>query len=463
MPRAGGVYSAPPGTKGNPNTTIESAKYNALVDDLVADANAARPVTAGGSGSSTAVGGNDNFNLYGADMASAATLNLANSTGSIINVTGTVAITALGTLPAGAERDLVFQGVLTFTHNATSLILPDAANITTAAGDVARMRSLGGGNWKCLAYQRAAIAPYAGPSSTETLNNKSLVDNTTFIIDEADATKKVKLQVSGVSTGTTRTLTAPDADGTVAINSRLIGSGFRNLKVQVTSDTQVTITADALSVEDTSGYLARLSAVNVTAALNASGANGLDTGAEAASTWYYAWVIWNGTTTAALISMSATAPTMPGGYTHKLMVGAIRNDGSSNLWRTLQYGRECRIVIGTNPAASVLIASGTTGDPAVGTYTDLDLSAFIPPLATKAYFTVSNAVDTGAELILSPSASYGGGASSTNPSYACFIVASAAINGSLQMYVPLETAQHVWWASDSGSNKLFIRGWEFNL
>ncbi|TIU71333.1 MAG: hypothetical protein E5W25_04375, partial [Mesorhizobium sp.] len=61
----------------------------------------------------------------------------------------------------------------------------------------------------------------------------------------------------------------------------------------------------------------------------------------------------------------------------------------------------------------------------MGTYTDLDLSAFIPPLATKAYFTVSNAVDTGAELILSPSASYGGGASSTNPSYACFIVASA--------------------------------------
>ncbi|WP_292216394.1 hypothetical protein [Mesorhizobium sp.] len=56
MPREGGVYSAPPGTKGNPNTTIESAKYYALVDDLVADANAARPVTAGGSGSSTAVG-----------------------------------------------------------------------------------------------------------------------------------------------------------------------------------------------------------------------------------------------------------------------------------------------------------------------------------------------------------------------------------------------------------------------
>ncbi|TIX72444.1 MAG: hypothetical protein E5V30_06010, partial [Mesorhizobium sp.] len=172
MPRAGGVYSAPPGTKGTPNTTIESAKYNALVDDLVADANAARPVTAGGSGSSTAVGAADNFNAAGADMASAATVNLANTTGTLVNITGTVTITALGTLAAGAERDLVFAASLTFTHNATSLILPGAANITTAAGDVARMRSLGGGNWKCLSYQRAVIAPYAGPSGTETLNNK---------------------------------------------------------------------------------------------------------------------------------------------------------------------------------------------------------------------------------------------------------------------------------------------------
>ncbi|RWI94675.1 MAG: hypothetical protein E5X33_28480 [Mesorhizobium sp.] len=164
MPRAGGVYSAPPGTKGSPNTTIESAKYNALVDDLVADANAARPITAGGSGSSTAVGGADNLSAAGADMASAATVNLANSTGTLVTITGTVTITALGAVAAGAERDLVFAGALTLTHNATSLILPGGANITTAAGDVARMRSLGGGNWRCMSYQRAngaaiAVAP----------------------------------------------------------------------------------------------------------------------------------------------------------------------------------------------------------------------------------------------------------------------------------------------------------------
>jgi len=158
MPRAGGVYSAPPGTAGTPNTTIESAKYNALVADLVADANAARPITAGGTGSGTAAGGNDNLNVYGADMASAATLNLANSTGSIINVTGTVTISALGTMGAGVERTLVFASSLTLVYNATSLILPTVAsspNLVVSPGDVATFRSKGGGNWVCTSFLRA--------------------------------------------------------------------------------------------------------------------------------------------------------------------------------------------------------------------------------------------------------------------------------------------------------------------
>ncbi len=54
MPRTGGVYSPPAGTKGTPNTTIQSVPYNTLIDDLTADANAPRPVTAGGTGASSA-------------------------------------------------------------------------------------------------------------------------------------------------------------------------------------------------------------------------------------------------------------------------------------------------------------------------------------------------------------------------------------------------------------------------
>jgi hypothetical protein len=95
----------------------------------------------------------------GVDIASATTTNIGAATGNYVNVTGTTTITGLGTVQAGTERTVTFAGILTLTHNGTSLILPGAANIVTAAGDVAIFRSLGSGNWKCVSYQRAAVAP----------------------------------------------------------------------------------------------------------------------------------------------------------------------------------------------------------------------------------------------------------------------------------------------------------------
>lgn len=61
MPRTDGVYTPPAGTKGVPDTTIRSAPYNALVDDLTADANNARPITAGGTGATNATDARQNL------------------------------------------------------------------------------------------------------------------------------------------------------------------------------------------------------------------------------------------------------------------------------------------------------------------------------------------------------------------------------------------------------------------
>jgi len=57
----------------------------------------------------------------------------------------------------------------------------------------------------------------------QTLQNKSLVDASTFIVDDVDDTKRVQFQVSGVATGTTRTLTIPDANGTIATQEYVAG------------------------------------------------------------------------------------------------------------------------------------------------------------------------------------------------------------------------------------------------
>lgn len=89
-------------------------------------------------------------------LASASTTDIGAEDVNTISISGTTTITAFDTIASGAVRRLVFQGALTLTHNGTSLILPTAANITTAAGDVATFVSLGSGNWRCVGYLRAS-------------------------------------------------------------------------------------------------------------------------------------------------------------------------------------------------------------------------------------------------------------------------------------------------------------------
>lgn len=91
----------------------------------------------------------------GSDIASAGTIDLGAATGNFVDITGTTTITALGTATAGVQRVVRFTGILTLTHNATSLILPSDASITTAANDRATFVSLGSGNWLCTSYSRA--------------------------------------------------------------------------------------------------------------------------------------------------------------------------------------------------------------------------------------------------------------------------------------------------------------------
>lgn len=54
-----------------------------------------------------------------------------------------------------------------------------------------------------------------GRATTDTLTNKTLTDALTFFQDNADETKKLQLQLSGITTATTRILTVPDANTTI--------------------------------------------------------------------------------------------------------------------------------------------------------------------------------------------------------------------------------------------------------
>lgn len=91
----------------------------------------------------------------GTDIARAATTSIGVATGNFVHLTGTTTIASFGTGTAGQIRYIRFAGAGTLTHNATSLILPGAANITTAANDSCIAISEGGSNWRVVAYTKA--------------------------------------------------------------------------------------------------------------------------------------------------------------------------------------------------------------------------------------------------------------------------------------------------------------------
>lgn len=91
----------------------------------------------------------------GANIASASALAIG-SDGNVFHVTGTTQINTISAITGAGPVFLIFDDVLTFKHNATSLIQIGGADVTTAAGDMAMLVHEGSGNWRVIAYNRAA-------------------------------------------------------------------------------------------------------------------------------------------------------------------------------------------------------------------------------------------------------------------------------------------------------------------
>jgi hypothetical protein len=97
-------------------------------------------------------------------LASASTTDIGAQNTPFIEVTGTTTITSFGTNYNG-PRFVKFAGALTLTHNATTLVLPGGANITTAAGDcLIAIPNQSGSGWAVHNYQIATSPPYVPPT-----------------------------------------------------------------------------------------------------------------------------------------------------------------------------------------------------------------------------------------------------------------------------------------------------------
>lgn len=136
MPYANGTYSLPPGTSGTTLTPIDSSDYNAFTADIAAAQNAARPITAGGTGKTTAVAAHDALVTKGTDIASAATLDLDDATGANVNITGATTVTAV-TLTTGRTRLARAAAAFELTASASLIVNGSTTeSYTTKANDL---------------------------------------------------------------------------------------------------------------------------------------------------------------------------------------------------------------------------------------------------------------------------------------------------------------------------------------
>ena len=160
-----------------------------------------------------------------------------------------------------------------------------------------------------------------------------------------------------------------NGSGTIALGAIERGhlSGF----TMSTAGSSATMTiAAGQATDSTNAAVITLgsSLAKTTGAWSVGAGNGcLDTSSIANNTWYHFYAIYRSDTLVVdvLCSLSATAPSMPSGYTHQRRLGAGRTDGSSNWTAFNQFGDEflwstsVLDVNTTNPGTSAVSSSLT--------------------------------------------------------------------------------------------------------
>jgi hypothetical protein len=249
----------------------------------------------------------DTISIHGADIASAATVNLETATGDLVDVTGTTTITAI-TLSEGHERTVRFTGILTLTNGA-SLVLLTGANITTAAGDFAVFRGYAAGVVRMVAYERASGVALVGGNVVAANNGSEFTNPATFRTN-------LRVPVMGYVYGL---VCASPFSGSASQFSVSAGEAFSS------SGTDLMILASNYSKVGTAAWSV------------GTGGGAIDTGSLTANAFWYIYLIKRPDTGVVdiCISLSANAPTVggniPSAYTLSQLIGAFKTDATPQI------------------------------------------------------------------------------------------------------------------------------------
>lgn len=246
-----------------------------------------------------------------------------------------------------------------------------------------------------------------------------------------------------------------------------------NLSISYTGTSGVvSVAANELSLESASGAYVTLKNISLSATSgNASGsANSLDTGSWAYSTLYNMFVIYNPTTTtsALLWSLSATAPTLPSGYTYFARIGANFIQSATSYWFLRGNQKDALFeydpASGSNLTVLPIMASGVQGtySNTAPVWASVSTASFVPPTAShiKLALKASYLGATYSNTYVAPSNSYTGEWGSNPPPLNTFTGGSSAQDCSGELMLKSST---IYFVSQSAGGALQCWGWRDNL
>lgn len=239
-----------------------------------------------------------------------------------------------------------------------------------------------------------------------------------------------------------------------------------------TANSVISLTARQIVMQTTSGLTINrsnvsLTNINITLGTVTSAANGMDGEAPGTSAWLDIFAIDNGAAPAGLVSLAAgngLAPNMPSGYSYVCYLGAMRVDGSGNLYRTRQNGirAEWKPDNSTNNTGYPIIASTNVGQTA---WTTLPVTAYVPPTAglIEGFVTVTASTSDGvcvtgspfptSSAVCNPGLTTGGGILS--------VLGNATDNAAAMFRIGLNPPanQQIYYASHNAAPNIQAFGW----
>lgn len=165
---------------------------------------------------------------------------------------------------------------------------------------------------------------------------------------------------------------------------RLLATYINGCTLTRTSATVITVSAGEVACSNGAGTIKRFrqNTSTVTMTITTSGVGGLDTGAEATSTWYhiYANADADATTFTVIASTSASAPT---GVTYYKYLGSVYNDSAGDLKNFYWFGEgNIALIMWDVPVSVATAASSGAWSSAVS------CSTAMPSTSTYAIFGI---------------------------------------------------------------------------